>query len=48
MLLQPVSLADFKTPGADLSGVYYLRNVQDADALLAAIKECKAAGGKVG
>ncbi|GAB4823794.1 hypothetical protein N2152v2_010840 [Parachlorella kessleri] len=43
---RPVSLADFKTPGADLSGVFYLRNVQDADVLLAAIKECKAAGGK--
>jgi hypothetical protein len=46
-LLQPVSLADFKTPGAELGGVNYLRNVQDADALLAAIKQCKEAGGKV-
>ena len=28
-------------------GVHYLRNVADADALVAAIAECKAAGGKV-
>lgn len=45
---QPVTLADFKTPGADLQGVHTLRNVQDADALLSAIQACKAAGGKVG
>ena len=30
-----------------LQGVLYLRNVQDADALIAAIQQCKAAGGKV-
>ena len=28
--------------------MHYLRNVADADALIAAIAECKAAGGKVG
>lgn len=28
-------------------GVHVLRNVQDADSLLEAIKACKAAGGKV-
>lgn len=43
-----MTLADFKTPGAELEGVHYLRNVQDADALIAAIKKCKEAGGKVG
>lgn len=41
-----VTLADFKTPGADLGGVHYLRNVQDADSLLAAIQMCKEKGGK--
>lgn len=45
--LQPSTLADFRTPGADLKGVHYLRNVQDADSLIAAIADCKAAGGKV-
>lgn len=44
--MQPVTLADFKTPGAELGGVHYLRNVEDANALLEAIKACKAAGGK--
>ena len=44
---RPVNLADFKTPGADLKNVLYLRNVQDADALVAAIAATKAAGGKV-
>lgn len=47
ILVQPVSLVDFKTPGADLKGVQYLRNVQDGDALIAAIADAKAAGGKV-
>lgn len=42
-----MTLADFKTPGADLGGVHYLRNVQDADSLLAAIQMCKEKGGKV-
>lgn len=43
---RPVTLTDFKTPGADLQGVHVLRNVQDADSLIAAIQACKAAGGK--
>ncbi len=42
-----VSLADFKTPGAELKGLFYLRNIQDADALNVAIAATKAAGGKV-
>lgn len=37
-------LSDFKTPGADLPGVHYLRNVEDADALLAAIAAVKQGG----
>jgi monodehydroascorbate reductase (NADH) len=41
-----VSLADFKTPGSELKGLHYLRNVEDADALNIAIAETKAAGGK--
>ncbi|PSC73208.1 monodehydroascorbate reductase [Micractinium conductrix] len=43
---RPVTLTDFKTPGADLQGVHVLRNVQDADALIAAMQACKAAGDK--
>uniref|UniRef100_A0A1D1ZS99 monodehydroascorbate reductase (NADH) n=1 Tax=Auxenochlorella protothecoides TaxID=3075 RepID=A0A1D1ZS99_AUXPR len=37
-------LEDFKTPGADLEGVYYLRKVADADALLEGIAEAKKKG----
>jgi monodehydroascorbate reductase (NADH) len=47
LLLQPVRLSDFKAPGADLTGIHYLRNVADADALLAAVEAAKAAGNKV-
>lgn len=39
---RPTTLEDFKTPGFDLKGVHYLRNVQDADALVNAIAACKA------
>lgn len=46
--LQATRLSDFGTPGADLSGVHYLRNVADADSLLAGVETAKAAGGKVG
>jgi monodehydroascorbate reductase (NADH) len=46
--LQAVRLTDFKAPGADLAGIQYLRNVADADALLAAVAAAKAAGNKVG
>jgi monodehydroascorbate reductase (NADH) len=49
---RPVNLAaDFRTPGADLAGIHYLRNVADADALvaaLAALKEGQASGGDSG
>lgn len=41
-------LSDFGTPGAELSGVHYLRKVADADALLQGVDAAKAAGGKVG
>ena len=41
---QPVRLTDFNTPGADLPGVHYLRNVQDADSLIAAIAAVKQGG----
>ena len=44
---QPISLADFKTPGADLKGIYYLRNVVDADRIIAALPEAKERGGRV-
>ena len=44
---QPTSLSDFKTPGADLQGVYYLRNEADAAILVKAMESTKAAGGKV-
>ncbi|KAF6255444.1 monodehydroascorbate reductase [Scenedesmus sp. NREL 46B-D3] len=42
----PVRMTDFKAPGADLSGIHYLRNVADADALLVAVEAAKAAGNK--
>lgn len=35
------NLADFKTPGADAKGLYYLREVHDADKLVEAIKTFK-------
>ena len=46
-VLQPVYLTDFGTKGADLKGIYYLRNVVDADALVAAIAEAKQKSNKV-
>jgi hypothetical protein len=42
-----MTLADFKTPGAELEGVHYLRNVEDADGLIVAMQACREAGGKV-
>ena len=45
--MQPTYLSDFKTPGADLKGIYYLRNVVDADAIVAAIPKAKEKGGRV-
>jgi|LauGreSBDMM110SN_4_FD.fasta_scaffold92947_1 monodehydroascorbate reductase (NADH) len=41
------TLADFKTPGSDLEGLFYLRNEADAAALFKAIEATKASGGKV-
>lgn len=39
---RPVDLAaDFGTPGADLKGIHYLRDVRDADALVSAIAAAK-------
>ena len=40
-------MADFKTPGSDLEGLFYLRNEADAAALFKAIEATKASGGKV-
>jgi NADPH-dependent 2,4-dienoyl-CoA reductase/sulfur reductase-like enzyme len=40
-VLQFVRLADSGVPGADAQGIYYLREIDDADKLLAAIKDKK-------
>ncbi|CAI5958752.1 unnamed protein product [Closterium sp. NIES-64] len=39
-----IKLTDFKTPGADAKGIYYLREIKEADELYAAIQAKK--GGK--
>ncbi len=39
--MQFVRLADSGVPGADAQGIYYLREIDDADKLLAAIKDKK-------
>jgi monodehydroascorbate reductase (NADH) len=39
--LQFINLADFKTAGADAKGIFYLRDVRDADQLVEAIKTRK-------
>ncbi|XP_024385327.1 monodehydroascorbate reductase, seedling isozyme [Physcomitrium patens] len=36
-----LNLADFKTPGADAKGIYYLRDIGDADKIVEAIKASK-------
>jgi monodehydroascorbate reductase (NADH) len=36
-LWQVINLADFKTAGSDAGGIYYLRDVRDADKLVEAI-----------
>lgn len=46
-MLQTISLADFGTEGAELEGILYLRDVADADKLVAAISSTKDAGGQV-
>ena len=45
--MQPVNLTEFKTPGADLGGIYYLRDIRDGEKLLEGIAKAKAAGNKV-
>ncbi len=45
--LQPVHLTEFGVPGADLGGIHYLRNVVDAEGLVAAAAAAKDAGGQV-
>lgn len=42
---QAISLTAFGAPGADLPGIHTLRNVADADALLADAAKLKEAGG---
>lgn len=39
--MQFLNLADFKTAGADATGIYYLREIHDADKLIEAIKANK-------
>lgn len=46
-MLQPIYLTDFGTKGAELKGIYYLRNVVDADKLIEAIGEAKKKSNKV-
>ena len=38
---------DFKVPGAEQEGFFYLRDVVDADALIVAMAKLKETGGKV-
>ena len=45
--MQPVKLTDFGTKGADLKGIFYLRNVVDADAIVEAIGQAKKKSNKV-
>lgn len=44
---RPVYLSDFKVPGAELEGIYYLRNVVDGERLIQAMANAKLAGNKV-
>ena len=47
-LSQVIDLAtDFKVPGADQKGFFYLRDVVDGDAMVAAIAHLKETDGKV-
>lgn len=41
---RPVTLHDLNAPGANLQGIHYLRNVRDADCLIAGIHALKEAG----
>lgn len=44
---RPVYLSDFKVPGAELEGIYYLRNIVDGERLIHAMANAKQAGNKV-
>lgn len=44
---QPIYLTDFGTKGADLKNILYLRNVVDADKIVAAIADAKSKTNKV-
>eukprot|EP00820_Chromera_velia_P027314 Cvel_10918.t1-p1 / transcript=Cvel_10918.t1 / gene=Cvel_10918 / organism=Chromera_velia_CCMP2878 / gene_product=Monodehydroascorbate reductase, putative / transcript_product=Monodehydroascorbate reductase, putative / location=Cvel_scaffold670:71963-73738(+) / protein_length=193 / sequence_SO=supercontig / SO=protein_coding / is_pseudo=false len=41
---RPMTLKDFKTPGAELKGLHYIRDVKDTDDFLADMAACKEAG----
>jgi len=43
---RPVYLSDFKVPGAELEGIYYLRNIVDGERLIHAMADAKKAGNK--
>ena len=43
---RPARLTEFGVPGAELTGIHYLRNVVDAEALVSAIEDCKSEGGR--
>ncbi|EFJ49863.1 hypothetical protein VOLCADRAFT_80444 [Volvox carteri f. nagariensis] len=43
---RPTRLTEFGVPGADLGGLFYLRDVKDGDVLVAAVAATKEAGGK--
>ncbi|CAL8465067.1 g4602 [Coccomyxa elongata] len=43
---RPIYLTDFGTQGADLQGIFYLRNVVDADKIVAAIADAKTKSNK--
>ncbi len=45
--VQPIYLTDFGTKGADLKNIFYLRNVVDADKIVAAIADAKTKSNKV-
>ncbi|CAD7705019.1 unnamed protein product [Ostreobium quekettii] len=43
---RPVTLQEHGTPGWDLRGIFYLRNLADAERMMQGIKECKARDGR--
>ena len=47
LTLQTARLTDFGVEGADLDNILYLRDVKDADAVVAAIAQAKKGGNKV-